>query len=339
MPRTVVGDVTLEYLTKYPTYCSKTIAAFMFKEQPKLFTSVEQARSAVRTYRGAQGTQLRRQIKANAHFRPPGTQSDGIIPLPDPIDNLAEWKVIPVEFARALTICDVHIPFHDKNTIETALVFGKRARVDTIIIDGDLMDFYAVSFWEKDPRLRHKLREEVELGRVFLEHLRARFPNERIIYKEGNHEERLWRYAWRQCAEIYSILDPLGNPILSLASLMDTAEYGVEVVENKQPLKVSNSLYVLHGHEFRAPFVNPVNPARGLFLRTQANAICGDLHQISHHSQRGIEDVISCWSMGCLCNLRPKYSPLNKWSLGFAIIEGGAAWGVENKKILHGKVL
>jgi hypothetical protein len=50
---------------------------------------------------------------------------------------------------------------------------------------------------------------------------------------------------------------------------------------------------------------------------------------------------MSCWSVGGLCNLRPKYMPLNKWNHGFATIEihTDGMWSVENKKIISGRVV
>jgi len=176
---------------------------------------------------------------------------------------------------------------------------------------------------------------------LFLEHLRSRFKRAQIVYKEGNHEERLWRYALTAAPDFFAVEDGDGERLLGLAKLLDFAEYGIELVDNKQPILAGEHLYLLHGHEFRAPFQNPVNPARGLFLRAKCNALCGDLHQTSAHSEAGIDRVTSCWSVGCLCQLRPAYCPLNKWNHGFAVIElaSQGAWSVTNHKIINGAVV
>lgn len=335
----IVGYVVCQYLEKYPNLPSKTIARMMHKAEPKLFHNVEHARGIIRTYRGQSGKYNLNKLTDKRFCKAAGKTDDGCIKLPEPISELTDWKVQQVAFDRALIISDIHIPFHDKVAVETAIKHGKKLKVDCVILDGDIMDFHSVSAWERDPRMR-VLEDEVQAGRLFLEYIRERFPKAQIIYKEGNHEERLWRHCIRCSPETYNLTDGNGNRLLGLDVIMDLKEYGIRPVGNKQPILCGEHLYVLHGHEFRAPFVNPVNPARGLFLRAKANALCGDLHQSSTHSEAGIEKVTSCWSIGCLCNMRPQYMPLNKWNHGFAIVHlDGRRWSVENHKIIEGAVV
>ena len=49
---------------------------------------------------------------------------------------------------------------------------------------------------------------------------------------------------------------------------------------------------------------------------------------------------MACWSTGCLCDLHPRYMPLNKWNHGFAIVDLDTAGGfsVRNFRIIDGKV-
>jgi hypothetical protein len=156
----------------------------------------------------------------------------------------------------------------------------------------------------------------------------------------GNHEERLARNVWKDAPELACVRLPDGSPCVDLGVLLDYDGFGIEGVGNKQPILLGEHLYVLHGHEFRAPMTNPVNPARGLFLRTKTNAICGDMHQTSQHTESGLDHTISTWSIGCLCNLRPAYMPLNKWNHGFAVVESHrGSWSVTNHKIINGKVV
>jgi predicted phosphodiesterase len=338
--RTINGNVACNYLEKYRNLPTRSIARMLCKQEPVLFPDLENCRRMLRQYRGAAGDFKRGlNYAAKQFYRPPGNQNDGHIPLPEPIEQLPNWKVQLLWFKRALVISDIHIPFHDKQALTVALAHGKKLGVDCIILDGDVMDFHAVSFWDKDPRHR-ELENELEMGRLFLESLRDRFPKARIIYKEGNHEERLWRHAIRQSPELYNVTGPAGERVLGLGNVLHLAEYDIELVDNKQPLLCGEHLYILHGHEFRAPFVNPVNPARGLFLRAKANALCGDLHQTSTHSEAGIERVMSCFSIGALCQLRAAYCPINKWNHGFGVVHlTGKEWKVDNHKIINGVVV
>jgi predicted phosphodiesterase len=341
-PQTVVAAVARAMLAKYPDWPSKTLARMLVEEEPVLFANVEKARDVVRMYRGQRGVHHRKHIRSNEHYRPAGNQRDGaeFFALPAPLPEGKPWKVIPITFRSALVIGDIHIPHHDLAAVEIALAHGEREKADCIILNGDLLDFYALSFWEKDPRLVD-FADEIERGKLFLEALRGRFPRAQIWYKEGNHEERLVRYCWSRCPELFGVRDGAGREMLSLATLLDCDEYDVNVVDNRQPIRCGEHLHILHGHEFRAPFVNPVNPARGLYLRAKCNAICGDLHQTSQHTETGLTHTVSTWSHGALCDLHPRYSPLNKWNLGFSVVRLGKAgvWSVENKKIISGQVV
>lgn len=338
--RTIIGDTVLAALDEFGAqWPSKTIARHLADTHPALFASVEHARNAVRQYRGVRGTHARETMQSRKHYRPPGHQSDGCIPLPSPLREGAPWNVFEVAFKRALLISDVHIPFHDLKALTLALDTGKKRAVDAVIINGDLMDFYRISKFDQNPESR-TLDAEIQQGRLFLEHLRDRFPKALIILKEGNHEERLWRYAWTRCPELFGVKTGDGKRMLSLASMLDADEYGVTVVADKRPVRCGPHLHLLHGHEFRSPFQNPVGPARGLYLRAKCNAVCGDLHQSSNHTETGLTHTVSCWSAGCLCDLHPGYMPLNKWNLGFGVIElSGAEWSYQNLKIINGSVV
>jgi len=85
-----------------------------------------------------------------------------------------------------------------------------------------------------------------------------------------------------------------------------------------------SKLNVIHGHEFNngGMVSNPVNPARGYFLRGSGVHVIGShYHQSSQHSQKNLEqNVTSTWSTGCLCDLHPDYRPANSWNHGFAIV-------------------
>jgi predicted phosphodiesterase len=331
-----VTEAVKRILTELPDYPSRTLARLLIEREPKLFHTIESARGIIRTHRGANGNIA---VKDCSFKRPHGHQSDGLERLPKPIAEPHTWRIVPVTFKRALIIGDMHIPFHDLDALKIALRHGKKLEVDCVILNGDVLDFYALSFWEKDPRLRN-FAQEIEWGKSFLETLRDSFPKAQIIYKEGNHEERLWRYIAAHAPDLLGVRTGGGLDLLSLATLLDFASYDVRLVDNKQPIRAGAHLHILHGHEFRAPFVNPVNPARGLFLRAKCNAICGDLHQTSSHTESGLDKTMSCWSHGHLGQARPRYAPLNKWNHGFATMElDGNDWALENHKIISGKVV
>jgi hypothetical protein len=49
-----------------------------------------------------------------------------------------------------------------------------------------------------------------------------------------------------------------------------------------------------------------------------------------------------CWTIGCLCDLKPEYAPYNKWNHGFSIVDadsGGAYGAVYNLRIVDGGIV
>ncbi len=311
---------------KHPAASTLAVARMAYKQAPQWFSGLGAARSAVRYHRGERkgGGGMQAEIKT-----PTPAPHTALPALPEGKTFFKDWKPLLVPGpCRALVISDLHIPYHDKPAVMAALEFGKRQAVDTIIINGDLADCFALSFWEKDPRERD-FKNEIETVKSFMSHLRGQFPKAKIIYKLGNHEERFERYMRLKAPEL------LGINAFTLASIFDLKE---DVVSEKRPIRLG-TLNIIHGHEYRFAISNPVNPARGLFLRAKAHALCGHFHQTSAHSDKTVEDKnIGTWSAGCLCELHPDYSPMNNWNHGFAFVEvfENNKFHVQNKYIRSG---
>ncbi len=159
-------------------------------------------------------------------------------------------------------------------------------------------------------------------------------PKARIINKLGNHDERYELYLARNAPEL------VGLDAFELAVVLKLDSLGVELIGDKRPIRIGE-LNIIHGHEYSFPISNPVNPARGLFLRGKVYALCSHFHQKSEHSENNLEGkTITTWSTGCLCDLNPAYRPINNWSHGFAIAEvfSNGKFQLHNHKISHGKI-
>jgi hypothetical protein len=117
-------------------------------------------------------------------------------------------------------------------------------------------------------------------------------------------------------------------------------KHNVQWIEGKNKLNVGG-LSIFHGHEFGKQFMPSVNVARGLFLKTKANAMCGHHHQTAEHTERDVNGkVITCWGVGCLSELSPDYNPYSKYNHGFAIITkgNGKEFHVKNYRINQGNI-
>ena len=233
------------------------------------------------------------------------------------VDQAGWWGVIS----------DIHIPYHDLRTIEKWVEECRQKNVAGLILNGDVLDFYQLSDFLRDPSMP-RTKDEILKGRQLLEYLRSRFPKIPIVFKKGNHDERLEKYLFGRCPDLSEIED------FQLHSLLRAKEFGVDWVEDKRVVMLGK-LPVIHGHEYRGG--GGVMPARWLYLRTGASAVCGHFHQPSNYTFRTIEGrEVGMWSTGCACYLSPAYMPLNQWSNGYAMVEisQGGGYSVHNRRLL-----
>jgi predicted phosphodiesterase len=312
-------EVVLEYIQKYTTLSKKKIAKELFKDRPDLFISLENARKRVRWYMGSDGERSRHN-SVNVPLLPPEESRD------------YSPYVLPVVNNKILVLSDVHAPFHDNNAISLAVNYGNYVGVNTVVLNGDIMDGYAGSKFLKDPR-RVDWKAEIGYTKQFLQWLMSELPEAKIVYKIGNHDDRVEIYMMQNAPLLFQ------TDLFHVEDLLGLPELGIDCVKDKRIIK-AGSLPILHGHELGMRS-GGVNPSRSLYLYTHKSALIGHFHRTSSHTEPNLDKkVVTCWSTGCLCNLYADYDPYNKWNHGFAIVEtDGELFQVENMRIINGKVV
>jgi predicted phosphodiesterase len=331
--KTIYKDVVRDYLIKHPDLPKQTIARLMMKEQPGLFATLEQARSAVRLNTGAHGKKNRMEASDKDLFRPLGRSGDDSWKslMPESWAEPIEPFVLPSSIKKLLVFSDIHVPFHDINSLTVAIEYGMAENVDAVLLNGDTLDFYAISDHEKDPRKINWLGE-LEASRSVLGMMRKAFPNIPIYFKEGNHEYRLERHLMKHAPIL------IGMQEFELPVLLKMGEMGVEYIRNKRIIR-AGGLIIGHGDEYRGS--GGVNPARWISLRAGESMLIGHFHRVSEHIDKSISgSVRGYWSVGCLCELQPAYLPYNQWSHGFAIvhINNDNTFEVETMQVIEGRV-
>lgn len=91
---------------------------------------------------------------------------------------------------------DTHIPFHDQRSLDVVAQVIRIARPNVIAHQGDLLDCYHLSRFDKNPKRIHRLQDEIDAARQHLAAFRLLAPEARFIYLSGNHEDRLRRTLW-----------------------------------------------------------------------------------------------------------------------------------------------
>jgi predicted phosphodiesterase len=305
------------------TISKKKLGEILYTRHPAQFNSKEHGRLVIRQATGTNGEENRKKIKNFVQWK-------GLsLKKPDK-NNYAKFLL---DEKRIGLLSDTHFPYYDQNALYAAIEYLIQWKPTCILLDGDIIDCYFLSKWEKDPRKR-KFKYELDMLKEFLRQLRELFPRVRIVYKLGNHEDR---YQARILSRMPELIDIEQT---TFESLIDAQKLNIEVVSNKRVIK-AGKLNIIHGHELPHGIAAPVNPARGFFLKTKANVIGGHHHQTSDHSEADLNaNVIGAWSVGCLCDLHPEYAPINKWNHGFAAIENhGSDFKVTNLRIIKGKVM
>jgi predicted phosphodiesterase len=314
-------EIIKEAIRKFGHLPTRTIAHYVLFNFGEVFDgNAEAVRSAIRYRRGLNGERNRK-------------GAVDLIPREAPAAMPKTWRRTRTPHSLSpglwLVLSDVHIPFHEPKPLESAMRYGQQQKVTGVLLNGDIQDCAAVSFWPSANR--KDFDREIELMIDFLDLLRQEFPKAEIVYKPGNHEYRLPRLYMSKVPELMGLT--MGSAAID--AVLGLEHRGIEFLDYKQ-IVMAGKLPVLHGDEFNM-ISRAVNPARGLFLKAKSYSLCGHCHTTSEHTERNISGtLLTTWSTGCLCDLSPDYNPYGNWNHGFALInvEKGGAFEVTNKRIL-----
>lgn len=318
--------------TRFSNTPTLTLAKKLYKENIDLYKDVEDARSVLKYIRGQSGDEHRKRVGKNKedlkyNFNP--------FKLPESSTEIKEPFKLPLSCNNILLISDLHIPYHDISAITTAFNYGLEKKVNTIFINGDLIDFCLISRFEKNPKKR-SVKYELDICKDFLKALRKTFPTQSIYFLKGNHDVRLEAYLRVKAPELLDISE------FKLEYLLNFNEFKIKSIDDNILVKAGH-LSITHGHHVMKGFFAPVNSARGLYMKAKQSTIIGHVHKVSEHTEVNMDgDMTTTWSCGCLCELKPDYSPLvSNYAHGFAhiVVNKDKSYSVQNKRIFNGKLL
>jgi len=247
-------EIGIEYRQKYgmqmPTL---TLARIMYNENIELFINVDAARSVLRYLEGKRGEKDKKCIK-NKDFIMHEERPKNPWKLPESYE--AKYEPYILKAKKLAVLSDIHVPYHSISALECALDKIYEEKPDAILLNGDTVDFYGLSRFQKDPRKR-SVAHELQALNEFLDILKQ--FEAKIIYKLGNHCERYEMYLMHKAPELLGISD------FEFKNLLKAGERKMDVVGEKRIIK-ANKLNIIHGHEYPSVF-SPVNIARGLYMK------------------------------------------------------------------------
>jgi predicted phosphodiesterase len=304
------------------------LARIMYKKESLTFKDVEDCRDSLRGIEGKKKDAGYRET----HIFPERPKNP--YNLPESYQEKREPLQLPTTCNNILLISDLHIPYHDIDAVTIALEYGVEHKVNTIVINGDLIDLHKISRFQSDPKKR-SIKQEFDATKQFLRVLRQLFPNVEIYWIKGNHCSRMEKYLLQKAQEIWD------DPYFHLEERLRLNEERIHLIDDKVLVK-AGKLNITHGHHVFKGIFTPVSPARGAWMKAKENIIVGHLHRSSFHPEVDINgQVTAAWSLGCLCELRPDYSPLISNSQhGFAhvLVNKDGSFSVKNYIIIDGKL-
>lgn len=234
------------------------------------------------------------------------------------LGDLREVVTCYIDPGKIGIISDAHWPFHDlykgpdgqlRGAYITAISALRDWGVDTLVLNGDMMDVYHLSRHEKLEAKRN-WAWELDVARSMLRHLREFFGDKvRIIYREGNHEERFVAYLARKAPEL--------QDTINLEEFLHLRQLNIEWYDQRARMKAGN-MNIDHGHEYFGSG-GTVNPARSYMLKAFDNLIVGHVHKSSMNMVRRPIDgtYLQVYTTGCLCDLNPLYASRPGWNHGY----------------------
>jgi predicted phosphodiesterase len=224
---------------------------------------------------------------------------------------------------------DFHGQFRDKKTCNMFFNFLKREKPDRVVLPGDIVDFYSISRFDKDPARKEDLQDELNDGYNLLYDIRDAAGDARIDYIQGNHEKRLEKYLC-STAKALATLDAL-----KIELLLGFADF--DITYHKEGLWLGD-LYVYHGSLVRNEAGYTAKAERE---KNGCSGMSGHTHRDGKSAKRTRGGQICWWENFCMCDLEPEYvDGVANWTQGWSVVTTiGKRPMVEQVAVLGGRYL
>jgi len=245
-----------------------------------------------------------------------------LIEMPDGKDEIKNDIVI---HGRTAVLSDIHLGFHCKESLSACIQYLKKEDIKNIVLNGDTIDAHRLSKWNKSEN-DLPFSTELTMCKKFMRNLQNTFPDAKMYFKIGNHEDRLEQFIQRNALEIAGLID--------FEFLLELKKNNIELVESLTYMKIGNT-YLLHGHEIKA---SGSNPASSVLNKVLTDCVIGHVHRTDTKVRKTADGTyITCHTVGTLGKTVRAYHRQSDSNNGFAIIEDDGY--VINKRIKNGIVL
>lgn len=215
-----------------------------------------------------------------------------------------------VRASREVFVNDVHAPFQDHKSVNLFLEFLRDFKPNRVWIVGDLIDFYAISRYEKNPDRLLNIDAEVTAAKDVCNDIRqAVKPGTEIEFLPGNHDDRLQKFCWKH-PEIAKLRG------LQIDNVLELDRFRVNL-RPKQVRFEDVPFLVEHGDICRK---RGGYTAAAMLERRGMSGLSGHTHRLAGTRFTDQTGEKVWFENGCLCDLAPEYAVgAPDWQQGFSV--------------------
>ena len=197
---------------------------------------------------------------------------------------------------------DMQIPFQDTPSVKAVLRFSHDFEPTHVVVAGGGMDFYLMSQFDHNPSRQFRFKDELEIGHRIIKDIELATPKADRYWLDGNHEDRLRRWLWRNGAVI------AGLPSLEPQKLLHLDDWSYQTYGSS--LNVMG-VVIEHGEGGTG------NMARSMFTKRGTSGICGHSHRLHDLHVTNAGGEFRYIENGCLCSLKPEFVARPNWQHAF----------------------
>ena len=199
---------------------------------------------------------------------------------------------------RLVILSDAQIPFIDEPLLAAVLRFVDDFKPNDLIINGDWIDAYEISDFDKRPQRLFDLQTEFEQAGDTIDDLRSRIaPKGKVWWIDGNHEERINRTIWRHAQGFAFMAGDIVSGLALEARTAGYVPYGKHI--DYLGFTVTHGNYVSQHSAYTA---------KKHADRYHSSGCNGHTHRAGSYSYRDGRGKSHTWfEIGCLCRMDLEY--------------------------------
>jgi len=224
---------------------------------------------------------------------------------------------------KVIVTGDYHAQYLNLKAFNKMLKFTKQYKPDVFVINGDLVDAFSISKFEKNPKRKTTLYNEVIIVINILDKIRNCVGKKcKIYWTKGNHLDRLSRYL-----NTHSEL--LDFPFFDIETLFKLKKFNVVFVNALNDYDKNNKglghlilgdMLIMHGDGRLNGAKTSINSGASCLKTCKkffTNVCMNHVHRLAlvyHHSP--YKNLV-CMECGCLCDINGGM----EWTQGFGTFE------------------